>query len=188
MTYRKESSERDEVTARGYLGSAASGSRGFTIVELLIVIVIIAILAVLTVVGYRGLQSRASDSAVMSDLGNLSKKIKVMEITNGSLPQGGQRSGNTTAFPGVTFAATKAAYDTSVNNLSYCEGIVGGSAVFAITAKSKSGTVYRTGSFGVLKNLGNVSHNTSTACAGMDVGSTGHSYGFYTTSQRWVLD
>lgn len=41
---------------------------GFTIVELLIVIVVIAILAMISIVAYSGIQNRAYDSAVQSDL------------------------------------------------------------------------------------------------------------------------
>ncbi len=47
---------------------------GFTIVELLIVIVVIAILAAISVVAYTGIQNRANDAAVKSDLANAAKK------------------------------------------------------------------------------------------------------------------
>jgi len=43
-------------------------SRGFTIVELLIVIVVIAILAAITLVTYNGIQRRATESAMQQDL------------------------------------------------------------------------------------------------------------------------
>ena len=42
--------------------------RGFTIVELLIVIVVIGVLAAITIVAYNGIQSRARDSARVSDI------------------------------------------------------------------------------------------------------------------------
>ena len=44
---------------------------GFTIVELLIVIVVIAILAAITIVAYTGIQDRAKESNVQSDLWGL---------------------------------------------------------------------------------------------------------------------
>lgn len=59
-------------------------SRGFTIVELLIVIVIIAILAAITIVAYNGIQQRARSSAVMSDLDTVAKKMALDNINNGS--------------------------------------------------------------------------------------------------------
>lgn len=59
-------------------------SKGFTIVELLIVIVVIAILAAITIVSYNGVTNRAADSAVSADLVNIAKKIEQQRIDGGS--------------------------------------------------------------------------------------------------------
>ena len=64
------------------------GSRapGFTIVELLIVIVVIAILAAITVVAFRGIQDRAHNSAMQTDLRNLGQKVAEFAAINGRPP------------------------------------------------------------------------------------------------------
>ncbi len=46
----------------------ANKSRGFTIVELLIVVVVIAILAAITIVSYNGISRQAKNSALQSDI------------------------------------------------------------------------------------------------------------------------
>jgi prepilin-type N-terminal cleavage/methylation domain-containing protein len=51
--------------------------RGFTIVELLIVIVVIGILAAITIVAYNGIQNRAVETAVLSDLNTFQKQIEL---------------------------------------------------------------------------------------------------------------
>ncbi|MNQ19625.1 Type II secretion system protein G precursor [compost metagenome] len=56
---------------------------GFTIVELLIVIVIIGILAAITVVAYNGIQQRAQNTKISSDLATFSKAIQAAR-TNSS--------------------------------------------------------------------------------------------------------
>lgn len=50
---------------------------GFTIVELLIVIVVIGILAAITIVAYNGIQSRARETSLRSDLTNIAKQIEL---------------------------------------------------------------------------------------------------------------
>lgn len=59
---------------------------GFTIVELLIVIVIIGILAAITIVAYNGVQQRAKESALKSDLALAAKKMAADSALNGSFP------------------------------------------------------------------------------------------------------
>ena len=61
-------------------------SRGFTIVELLIVIVIIAILAAITLVAYNGITNRAHASASKTAAETLAKKIEVYNAANGAYP------------------------------------------------------------------------------------------------------
>lgn len=60
--------------------------RGFTIVELLIVIVVIGILASITVVAYNGIQGRARQTQLQSDIANVNKQILAYHATNGSYP------------------------------------------------------------------------------------------------------
>jgi prepilin-type N-terminal cleavage/methylation domain-containing protein len=59
---------------------------GFTIVELLIVIVVVAILAAISIAAYNGIQSRAHDIAVKSDLRNVATLMKIYHANNGHYP------------------------------------------------------------------------------------------------------
>lgn len=60
--------------------------QGFTIVELLIVIVVIAVLASITVVSYNGIQTRASEAVLKSELSSASKQLEVTRSTSSSYP------------------------------------------------------------------------------------------------------
>lgn len=68
-----------------YAKSDSKVSKGFTIVELLIVVVVIAILASIAIVAYAGIQTRARDTSVIQDLNSLEKKIQVYSIQNNNL-------------------------------------------------------------------------------------------------------
>lgn len=64
-------------------------TKGFTIVELLIVIVIIGILAAITIVAYNGIQNRAFNARVQSDIKNVQKIVENYNAINGSYPSTG---------------------------------------------------------------------------------------------------
>jgi len=61
-------------------------TRGFTIVELLIVIVVIAILAAISIVAYNGVQQRAQNSQTISAVTAWVKALKSYRIANGAYP------------------------------------------------------------------------------------------------------
>jgi len=113
--------------------------QGFTIVELLIVIVVIAILAAITVVAYNGIQNRAYDSTVQSDLRNAYMKIVAYRETDGN---GIFPDADDTELGKAGITASKNAYEAGGNFL-YC--FVGRSlptGAILLVAKSKSGKVF----------------------------------------------
>lgn len=127
------------------MGKVKVASRGFTIVELLIVIVVIAILALISFIGYGAVINSANDKSVQSDLAKLGDTIKLKNLDNNGLPQGGMTSsgiGNGGTFSGITFKPSIGAYDTTVSNLYYCEGTANNSDEYALVARSKSGKAF----------------------------------------------
>jgi prepilin-type N-terminal cleavage/methylation domain-containing protein len=61
-------------------------SKGFTIVELLIVIVVIAILATLVIVTFAGIQQKARDSKRETDIDALDSHLEAFYANNGYYP------------------------------------------------------------------------------------------------------
>lgn len=59
---------------------------GFTIVELLIVIVVIGILAAITIVAFNGVQTRANNTVVESNLTNVVKRFELFRAEYGQYP------------------------------------------------------------------------------------------------------
>lgn len=85
-------------------------TRGFTIVELLIVVVVIAILAAITIVAYNGIQNRAKDSAAAAATTQAAKKLALyMAANNDSYPA-------TVDDAGIT-ATSGTTYNYVVNNV-----------------------------------------------------------------------
>ena len=105
---------------------------GFTIVELLIVIVVIGILAAIVIVAYNGIQNKAYEVAVRSDLESMIKKIELEAVTAGSYQALSSSTG---------IKVTKSAYDTAENNLYYCRNTT--TNQYAIAARSKTKKDYK---------------------------------------------
>lgn len=75
-------------------------TRGFTIVELLIVVVVIAILAAITIVSYNGITSRASASNTLTLVRQWTQSIEMYRSLNNVLPNDWTCLGNAvTDFP-----------------------------------------------------------------------------------------
>jgi prepilin-type N-terminal cleavage/methylation domain-containing protein len=125
---------------------------GFTIVELLIVIVIIAILAAITVVAYNGIQNRANDAAVQSDIRKIGVALQNYMTLNGSLPANETALQTLLGSSEIKGKISKGAYDTTApatpgnansRNLLVCvSGGTTSSLKFGVGALSKSGSVY----------------------------------------------
>lgn len=61
-------------------------SRGFTLVELLIVIVVVAILVTISIVAYDGIQERARDAQRRQDVGTIIKALEMYYVDHGEYP------------------------------------------------------------------------------------------------------
>lgn len=128
--------------------------RGFTIVELLIVIVVIGVLAAIVIVAYNGVQNRANDAAVQSDVRKIGLALQNYIALNSSLPTSeaalktllensevdGKIARNSYDIAAPAYAAGN---DNQSRNLLIC--VSGGTSTtlkFGVGALSKSGSVY----------------------------------------------
>jgi prepilin-type N-terminal cleavage/methylation domain-containing protein len=142
-------------------------SRGFTIVELLIVIVVIGILAALVIVTYNGIQSKARDTERKTDVNALSSHLEAYFAQAAKYPTLAQFNDNDTQTS-TTFVATnmkgldRAAFadpkspttytlaaTPTANVYSYevtpanCDNSTGGDCTkYTVTAKLESGSDY----------------------------------------------
>ena len=114
----------------------ATSSRGFTIVELLIVIVVIGILVAIVVVAYTGVTNSANEAAVKSDLTNIGKKLEEYKVRFGS----GNYPANTTQLDSINFKVAQDSYVTTRNNFYYYRSE--DAQHYAIGAVSTTGTGY----------------------------------------------
>lgn len=96
-------------------------SRGFTIVELLIVIVVIAILAAITIVSYNGITTNAENTKTVNAVAAHGRAILAYKAANGAYPivsytcfgPAGTKCSNTTNTTGACFGAGQATTQTT---------------------------------------------------------------------------
>lgn len=111
----------------------------------------LAILATISLMVYAGIQNRAHNTAVQSDLKNIATRIEMYHAEQGVYPDAGNYH-----FSTLGVKATKSAYNLSsgihsnqVHNLLYC--VNPNRTQFTLIARAKSGDAfqYATGSAGV---------------------------------------
>lgn len=158
---------------------------GFTIVELLIVIIVIAILAAITIVAYNGIQNRAYDTAVQSDLSNIAKRYELYKAENlaATYPYGA------TLNNGVAFKinVSKSAYDANVSyQLLNCTSNTSMGSDYAMLAVSKSGKrFYVSSSSGVREYIGSAAWlDLTESCPSVLTGSVANGAGYNSAGWR----
>ena len=139
--------------------------KGFTIVELLIVIVVIAILAAITIVAFNGIQNRARETSLKSDLSNVAKQIEVFRA-NGDYPA------NDTEMQSINAKFSFSPVGTNVISCINPTGATAGFALFVRDTTSGRQFRYMTGQ--------GASEVTVTWSSAGTCGTTP-----YTTYQRW---
>lgn len=129
-------------------------SRGFTIVELLIVIVIIAILAAITMVAYNGITNRAHGSAAKQTAQNVGNKADAFNAENGTYPsslsdlndttKNNTTTGSSWYLPASAYTAgTTSAKPANDNTVTYtrCTGNNGATVQYWDFEKGSQGTM-----------------------------------------------
>lgn len=97
--------------------SRPHSSPAFTIVELLIVIVVIAILATLSIVAYNGITGKAKESAAISSVEQIGKKVTVYALSNGVTLPATLATAGITNSGGTTYQYS---INSSVNPNTFC--------------------------------------------------------------------
>lgn len=109
--------------------------RGFTIVELLIVIVVIGILAAITIVAFNGVQQRAREATVKSDLANVATRMAADNALNGSYPLTAATVNDGAGLP----ASAGTTYQFQSSGTTYCVTATNGNVSYQTSDSSGGG-------------------------------------------------
>ncbi|QQS22037.1 prepilin-type N-terminal cleavage/methylation domain-containing protein [Candidatus Saccharibacteria bacterium] len=103
-------------------------TRGFTIVELLIVVVIIAILAAITIVAYNGIQNRAKTSAGQQTANSIVKKFEALNAIKGAYysSAAGVTGANINTYAAAAPVSTEANVDNAASVVAATSATVSG--------------------------------------------------------------
>lgn len=156
-------------------------TRGFTIVELLIVIIVIAILATITIVSYNGLQQRAYSTTLKADFSHITQKAELYRIssTNDSYPE--SLAEMTTAG----FQFSKGSYNAAL----WCYDNATTTTKWAIVADSKDGKTYYysniTNSFTQYTTNTVQGYSGGVTCPGINASLVGWTWILQTPTGAW---
>jgi len=125
-------------------------TKGFTIVELLIVVVVIAILATISIVAYTGIQNRANDAKIKAAATQFEKGVRMFNLETGNQPWSGSQStaavtGDT--CPGSTVAsgwAGRTSYLCTIDDLLSAGGYIPATMLSSLTPNASFPTNNRT--------------------------------------------
>ena len=160
---------------------------GFTIVELLIVIVIISILTVVAIVAYNGIQNRAYNNTVQTDLRNTAQSLHIYFIDKGTYPSTISQLISETgvsASPRMNIKISKSAYSTNRLNFIYCYG--NSNVGYGLIAQSKGGQAYYINSTtSTPQALSNFPVAQADACPLSGAGGAGQ-WGYNSGWESWV--
>jgi len=120
----------------------ARRSSGFTIVELLIVVIVIAILATIMIVSYTGIQSRAREAQMKSNLANVYTQLSIDRVYNGAYPVSLAAADNGKGITAESGASYQYTYDNAASPPTFCVTYVQAGIAYFIneSGQSASGT------------------------------------------------
>ncbi len=161
--------------------------KGFTIVELLLVVVVLGILASIVLVSYGGIQKKALDTSVRSDLDGIAGQLegyRTQTDYNRQFPH------DTPALETIDIKIAKKSYVTSSSpNLIYCVTTSGAEAyqAYALIAQSKSGTIFVMTQDGFTPNSFTAA-DLGSACTTLGKSLISNGLSAPNTWQNWVHD
>lgn len=138
-----------------------STQSGFTIVELLIVIVIIGILAAITIVAYNGVQQRAYESSLQSDLRQGAKQLVIDYNINNVYPASLAAANNGNGIKSSNGTTYQYNFNNNSNPATFCLAAISSRTDVPSYSISTSNNLYKGACTGLL-----ASYFTNNALSG----------------------